>query len=38
MCDDHRIHFYYISKDEAIKFSEKLKMGNSDFKGKSGSL
>ena len=35
--NDHRTYFWYISKNEEIKFSEKLKMKNTYLK-KSGSL
>ena len=32
--NDHRTHFWYISKNEEIKFSEKLKMKNTYLKKK----
>ena len=32
--NDHRTHIWYISKNEEIKFSEKLKMKNTYLKKK----
>ena len=36
--NNHRTHFWYVSNNKQITFSEKLKMKNSVSKQKSGSL